>query len=648
MDLTWPFAESSARDAKVETQSASEQSHVWLRLLSTTDIHAHLLPYDYDCGAEVTDFGLARTATLIEAARAEAPKTLLFDNGDFLQGTPLSDDLALETTAQDSCHPVIAAMNSLGYAAVGLGNHEFNFGLDWLERVLATAEFPVVCSNVVTELCPDDPARDTPLRAPFVVLDTQVHDNHGRPDRLKLGVIGFVPPQITTWDHTHLQGRVETRDIVEAARAHVPVLRDHGADLVIALAHTGIMPGAPHTGMENAALALAGVVGIDAIIAGHTHQVFPDPQLALKLTGPGSVIDHTRGTLRDVPAVMAGYRGSHLGVLDMRLTRANGSWRITAHRSQARPVHAIGAVETPAAEDLCALARPAHLKTLDRNAEPLGHSAKPMHSYLARVRACPALAPVLSAQKEALSQALAQHPEAALPILSATPPFRTGGHAGPRAYTDIPAGPLEMRHVGDLYPFPNTLVGLKVTGADIADWLERAASCFRQINPGLRCQQFWDTSFAGHAFDTIAGVTYQIDLSRPARYDARGQKRDTKANRIVNLRLNGAALRADQPVLLATNSFRAFGGGPYNRERPYEVVHHGGRQIKELVADHLRACAACPTGIEQAWSFVPIDGASVLFETGPGLRDHPEDITGIGATDLGDSEDGFMRLDIPL
>ncbi|MEM9912423.1 MAG: bifunctional 2',3'-cyclic-nucleotide 2'-phosphodiesterase/3'-nucleotidase [Pseudomonadota bacterium] len=645
--MNWPFEQSPAEEADTGGSGTSPR-HIWLRLLATTDIHAHLLPYDYNQNREVTDFGLARTATLIEAARAEAPQSVLFDNGDFLQGTPLSDVPPLETNARHTHHPVIEAMNSLDYAVVGLGNHEFNFGLSWLDHVLEQAHFPVVCANLVYELDPDDPARDKTVRPPFVLLDVNVRNSRGDNENLKLGVIGFIPPQVTTWDHTHLHGRVKTRDIVEAAQAHVPVMRAKGSDIVVALAHTGIKPGVPRAGMENAAAALSRVEGIDAIIAGHTHEVFPDPQLTDRRDLGETDIDHARGTLGGVPAVMAGYRGSHLGVLDLHLHKTTGGWHVGAHKAQARPVHPSGARAAPAVPSLIRLAEPAHLAALDRNAVTLGHSDQPMHSYLAQIRACPALVPVLAAQREALSNFLSQHAGAPLPVLSATPPFRTGGHAGPRAYTDIPAGPLEMRHLDDLYPFPNTLIGLKLSGADILDWLERAASCFCQLTPRLRCQTLWDSAFAGHAFDTVSGVTYKIDLTRPARYDAEGQLRDAEACRITDLRLEGETLAHDRPVILATNSFRAFGGGPYQSTDTDRVIYSGAHQIKDLLADYLRKSNESPIGLVPSWSFLPVDGASVLLETGPGLRGYPDDMRRLGATDLGDTEDGFMRLDIPL
>lgn len=647
MNMDWPFGDRYVSGAAEEHDAVSNR-HIWLRVLCTTDIHAHLLPYDYDRDTEVTDFGLARTATLIDKARTEAPHTLLFDNGDFLQGTPLSDVVALENDDPDVCHPVIGAMNSLGYDAVSLGNHEFNFGLDRLDWVLAKADFPIVCSNVATERDPSDLARDVTLRPPFAIIETQVRDSHGAIENLKIGVIGFVPPQVTKWDHTHLQGRVHTRDIIEAAHAYVPKLRAEGAQIVLALAHTGISQSAPQSGMENAALALASVDGIDAIIAGHTHEIFPDPNLAGKQVDDTPDVDHRQGTLGGIPAVMAGYRGSHLGVLDLRLTQISESWCVTAHKTQARSVHPAGEQPVSPSPYLSALAQPAHQATLDRNAITLGRSGHPMHSYLAQIRACPALAPVLAAQKEALASALSARPESALPLLSATPPFRTGGHAGPKAYTDIPAGPLEMRHVGDLYPFPNTLVGLKLTGADVADWLERAVSCFCKIQPGLRCQPLWDAAFSGHAFDTISGVTYQIDLTQPARFDAEGQMRDQKATRIVNLRFAGEPLHPKAPVILATNNFRAFGGGPFKQTPPRQVIHNDDRPIRDLLADYLRIANGWSEDMAASWSLVPIAGASVLLETGPGLRGYPDDIDELGATDLGDSDTGFIRLDIPL
>ena len=457
---------------------SKDMPFVQVRLLETTDVHSNLLPFDYYADSCETSFGLARTANLIKEARAQAPNCLLLDNGDFLQGTPLSDLTAQPDNGWTGPHPAITAMNYLGYDAAGIGNHEFNFGLDWLQEALAGADFPVTCANAVIEQG-ETVTEDETLLPPFLILDRQVTDNRGGRHDLRIGVIALLPPQITTWDHFHLKNRLSARDVIEAARAWVSRIRDAGADIVIALAHSGI-DGHDHYPMkENVALALGQLPGIDAILAGHTHEVFPGPE-APDIAGA----DCRQGTLNGKPAVMAGFRGSHLGVLDLYLQQDASGWTVATHRSEARPVAEAGADPVPADEDLKQLLFPAHRHTLDLIRKPLGKTAIPLHSYLALVRNDPATQLVARAQASALRRMVEGSADAELPLLSANAPFKTGGRGGPKYYTDVPAGDFRLRNAADLYAFPNTLCALRVTGAQVRDWLERAAACFNQITPG--------------------------------------------------------------------------------------------------------------------------------------------------------------------
>ena len=194
--------------------------------METTDLHTHILPYDYfaDCPAE--GVGLAHTATLIRAARAEAENVLLFDNGDSLQGTPMADWAAAQ--GGDRLHPVIGAMNLLGVDAAVPGNHDFNYGLDFLTRALAGADFPVVCANVVTGALAASPCDDTTLLPASVILERTVRDGAGAAHPLRIGILGLVPPQVAAWDARHLTGRAALRDMVETAAARVPALRAAG------------------------------------------------------------------------------------------------------------------------------------------------------------------------------------------------------------------------------------------------------------------------------------------------------------------------------------------------------------------------------------------------------------------------------------
>ena len=170
-------------------RAASNQAH--LRIMETTDLHVHVFPYDYYSDGPRDTVGLARTAALIDNIRDEATNSLLVDNGDFLQGNPMGDYIAYERGMKEGdLHPVIAAMNAVGFDASTLGNHEFNYGLDFLMKSLAGAAFPIVSANVVREMGAT-PRDDTPLIPPYVILDRNLTDGAGETHPIKIGLIGF-------------------------------------------------------------------------------------------------------------------------------------------------------------------------------------------------------------------------------------------------------------------------------------------------------------------------------------------------------------------------------------------------------------------------------------------------------------------------
>src|SRR5271169_5533433 len=319
------------RELEMDPPLACPKPRLRLRLLGLTDLHANLYPYDYYRDCPDDSVGLARAASLVAEARREAPNCLLFDDGDILQGTPLGD-LAAEAIIADrrAVHPVIAAMNTLDYAVATLGNHEFNYGLEALERAYAQARFPVVCCNV---LKPDG----SPWFSPSIVIERDFVDESGTTRRLKVGVIGVAPPQIAQWDEAHVRGRLTTVDIVEAARAEVDGLRGR-VDLIVGLCHSGISRLASALGEENAGQDLARLDGVDALFLGHQHLLFPGEDFA---GVPGA--DAERGMLNGKPAVMAGFWGSHLGVIDLELQLGAVRWRVAQAQVEARPIARRGA-----------------------------------------------------------------------------------------------------------------------------------------------------------------------------------------------------------------------------------------------------------------------------------------------------------------
>ncbi len=615
-----------------------------LRLLATSDLHARIMPYDYAADRPLTHAGLARTATLIRTARAEAPNSLTFDNGDFLEGEPLSElhALALErrTDGEPPIHPVIAAMNTVGYDAVALGNHEFSYGIDFLQDALQAAEFPVVCANAATRLG-DRPVADAHLYPPVLVLERWLVNGAGRRAPIRIGLIGLLPPQIDIWESKHLAGRVATRDILETAEAWVPRLKAEGADLIIALCHSGIGGSQREERMENAAIPLARINGIDVIVAGHTHQSFPGPDVA-----PGPDVDPVAGTICGKPALMMGFWGSHLGIVDLDLRLSGRDWTVLSAHALVRAVPAaVPDSDAPASDPAITRATaPAHAAALAFVRQPVGVTELALHSYFAQVTDSAALALIHAAQTDWLAQALAGHPCAGLPMLSAASPFKSGDRGGPDHFTDIAPGPFCRRSLYDLYMYPNSIRALMITGRTLAEWLERSAARFRRLTPGVVDQPLFDPEAPAYNFDTISGVTYAFDLSATSRYGPHGQLIDPSLGRLRNLGWRGRPVRPDDRFTVVTNSFRAVGGGGYPLAEGTVLFDESARQISDVIREHV--CRNSPMRPEPArnWCLTGLPpGTAAWFDTGPGARAHLGEAAPPRIEPLATTPAGFLR-----
>jgi 2',3'-cyclic-nucleotide 2'-phosphodiesterase/3'-nucleotidase len=589
-----------------------------LRIIETTDIHTNVMDYDYYKDQPSQQIGLSRAATLVKQAREEAVNSVLVDNGDLIQGSPMGDYMAEKGVNAGEIHPVYKAMNQLDYDVGNIGNHEFNYGLEFLKNSIDGANFPYVSANVF------DKKTGEHYFKPYLIKTHTFKDTDGQSHEIKVGYIGFVPPQIMVWDKKNLEGKVFAEDITETAKKLVPQMKKEGADVIVAIPHSGISTDPYKLGAENSVYYLTEVEGIDAIAFGHSHAVFPGKDFA-KLQG----VDNAKGTINGVTAVMPGRWGSHVGVMDLMLKEKDGKWQVVEGQSEARPIFDKANKKSLAEADkgiVDALVED-HKGTREFVNQPIGKANDVMYSFLALVQDDPTIQIVNLAQKDYVERFIQGDPDLeGIPVLSAAAPFKVGGRKDdPNGFTEVESGQLTFRNAADLYLYPNTLVAMKVKGKEVHEWLECSAGQFNHIDVNSTKPQSlinWD-SFRTYNFDVIDGVSYQIDVTQPPKYDADCKVINADSQRIVNLTYNGKPVDPKQDFIIATNNYRAY-SATFPGTGPDFIAFDAPDENRSVVAAYISRISKeqgeVTPSADNNWSFAPIKSDNKLdvrFETSP-------------------------------
>ena len=602
--------QNSASDAKANTPVEGQEVDV--RILATTDLHTNLVNYDYYQDKPAQNVGLAKTAVLIEDAKKENSNVLLVDNGDTIQGTPLGTYKAIVNPIKDGeQHPMYTALQKLGFDAGTLGNHEFNYGLDYLKKVIATAGMPIVNANVV------DAKTGAFVYDPYKIIKKTYTDKNGRSVDVNIGVTGIVPPQILSWDKANLEGKVKVNDSVEAVQAIIPEMRKAGADVVLVLSHSGIGDDKYEKGEENEGYQIASLPGVDAVVTGHSHAEFPSGNgtgFYEKYAG----VDGVNGKINGTPVTMAGKYGDHLGVIDLNLRYTDGKWSVVGSKAAIRK---IDTKSQTADERITAIAKEAHEGTVKYVRQQVGTTSAPITSYFALVKDDPSVQIVNNAQTWYAKKELAGTPEANLPILSAAAPFKAGTRGDATAYTDIPAGPIAIKNVADLYLYDNVTAILKVTGAQLKEWLEMSAGQFNTIDPTSKePQQLVNPSYRTYNFDVIDGVTYEFDVTQPNKYDREGKTVNPDASRVRNLKYQGKEVTADQEFIVVTNNYRANGKFPGVRDASLNQLL--GLENRQAIINYILEEKNINPSADGNWRFTSsIKDADVRFLTADKAKD---------------------------
>ncbi|WP_248962407.1 5'-nucleotidase C-terminal domain-containing protein [Sphaerisporangium perillae] len=547
----WP------RSAEAATTANGDRS-VTITIMGTSDIHSNAVNWDYYKDAQYSDsagnvVGLARVSSVVKQIRADRgrERTLLFDAGDTIQGTPLAFYYAtvepITTTGQ--IHPIALQMNAIGYDAVALGNHEFNYGLSMLDKWIGQMNAAVLGANAVHA------GTDRPAYRPYIIKKMYVP---GYPP-IKVGLLGLTNPGVAIWDKGNVSGKLEFLDLVETAKRWVPAIRAQGADVVVVSAHAGDNGMSSYTGdipVENASAMVAQQVpGIDAILFGHSHVDVPQRFVTNEITGQTVVMSEPKCW------------GQRLSVFDLTLTLDRGRWKVTA--KSATTVNTNTVQDDP---ELVALVKKQHDTVVAYVNQDVATSTEVMSAAESCWKDTAILDYIHLVQTARVKEAIAGTAYASLPVLSIAAPFS-------RAAT-FPAGQVTIKDIAGLYIYDNTLLGSILTGSQIKAYLEYTAQYFKQIAADAPVNpQSWTNANnrPDYNYDQLSGVTYDIDIAQAV------------GSRILNLAYNGTAVTDDQQFVVAVNNYRQSGGGGFPGIATAPVVYNAQVAIREAIVAYASA-----------------------------------------------------------
>ena len=525
------------------TGQSGAPARVQITILGTTDLHGNIYPIDYYTN-KPDNRGLAKIATLIKRVRQEHKNILLVDSGDTIQGTPL--EYYHNKKNNKPPDPMMLAMNALNFDAMAVGNHEYNFGLQVLEKARSEAKFPWLSGNTYEK------GTDKTHYQPYLVKEVS---------GVRIGIVGLTTPGIPNWENIQNYAGLEFREPAGEARKWVTLLREkENVDAVVVAMHMGVeedlRTGEVNPGQvpnENMAVAIAKQIsGIDVIFMGHTHRDVP----SLYLNG--------------VLLTQANHWGRHLARADLYLEKEGEGWRVYAKSARTIPVDD----RVDADPEILQLTAPYHEETQQWLSRAIGESSDELTAAEARFKDTAILDLIQRVQLETgkadVSMAAVFNPQAR-----------------------IPKGPVTVREIASLYVYENTLVVLEVTGQQIKDALEHSAKYFKPYEPGKTPAELVDEKIPAYNFDIAEGVEYEIDIRKPF-----GQ-------RIQNLRFRGKPLDPNQKLKLATNNYRVNGGGGYTMYKNAPVVYRSSDEIREIMIDWVERHKTIPITPTNNWRLIP-------------------------------------------
>lgn len=546
--------------------SAFAEENIKITILGTTDLHANIYNWSYEDGKELEDLGMAKVYSVIQKVREENPNTLLIDNGDTIQGTILSDDLYNFDLKLK--HPVIDVMNFMGYDSMTLGNHEFNFGLEMIEKIEKEAKFPILAANTTYD------KDGSYLVKPYVIKEVA---------GIKVGILGLTNPNIPKWDGPKVNGKVSFAKPADVVEKHIKEMKKEGVDLIIVASHISFEEEYPGTG-DGAKEIAEKFPEVAAILSGHHH-------VTLQQKEGNTLI----GAARDA--------GRQVVRFDFELAKNDDGYEIVDSK-----VQAIDVKDFEASKELKEYAKEYHEKTLKFLEEKIGNVTENF-------------AP--DSEIPGIPEAQLRD-TAVIDLINNVQLKATGadvaGAALFSARSNLRKGDVNYANIFEIYKYPNTLVGVEVTGAELKAYMEWSAAYYNTFTPGDINISF-NPNIRVYNYDMFQGVDYKVDISKPA------------GERIVDLKFKGEPLKDTDKLKLAINNYRYGGlksmgiisGEPYFESDP--------KSLRSYIADFIREKGTIEPEVDNNWE---VTGADLNHP----LKDYIISEVKAGNIEIPKSEDG--------
>jgi 2',3'-cyclic-nucleotide 2'-phosphodiesterase/3'-nucleotidase len=596
-------------------------STMHLAIMETTDLHGHVRSYDYLKNQPDLNFGIEKTSTLIHQVRKINPNHLLIDNGDTFEGSAITDyQILTKPIACKESLSIYKVMNYLNFDASVIGNHEFNYGLETLSKLTAGQMkssfvessshkkcsgplFPLISGNIF------DTNTHQTIFKPYLVLNKIfiIKTKHGELQKVpfKVGILGFTPPKILTWDKNHLAGKVYSSDSIALAKQYINELKNQGVQLIIVASHSGLDHSQYTPDMENNGWHLSLIEGVDVLLLGHSHQLFPGSP------NPANQFNHlsvkaSDGTVNGVPTLMPNFWGSHLGVIEMDLMFNGEDWVVDKNKTIVKnlPIQSKDNLNILSDNKIINMTKNEHNQVIQYLNQPLTISKFPITSYFTDLGESSVPYIINEAQTQYVRKIIQERYEHLknIPITSMASSFRNG-FAGPNDFTVIPKGRINRRSAMDLYVYPNTIAAVLVNGEELKNWLEKSSQRFNQIDPSNPSDQLLTSNLPSYNFDMLTDpdFNYEIDVSQPI------------SNRINNLKYKNHLITKEDQFIVATNNYRASGGGNLLPTNNKNTIFIDTMSNKEVVINYLASQKKIIHPPYRSWKFTPINSTGKIL-----------------------------------